>query len=368
MLIKIEETEWFQKLTAYDHLLVFGATSDAQLTYHLMKTCHVEPDCFIVSERRNNPFYLEQKPVKVFDEIEEKLKQNALVIISQRWESTDAMETLLLKVGFKNIIPSIVQETLAVTEELSRYRESVLGPIRMVPQSKENTLPTGGRVNLCIYAVTSTANQHKSNQRYHSHYVKYIQAGAKLTNTRLCSLTDADGENISEWNPNYCELTAGYWIFKNDHVHDYIGLYHYSRGLSLTDGQLEDIVRKKVDVVLPLPVVRRYELITRYQTGADVILDAIHRVSPEYIVSAERFFSEKLFCGGNIVLARRDIYSEYYDWMFRIIGECEKIYKETQRQITPRLWGYAGELLTDIFFRHHIREYRILFSFMRHLC
>lgn len=67
MLIKIEDTEWFQKLMAYDHLLIFGATFCAQLTYHLMKACHAEPDCFIVSERRNNPFCLEPNlPKKLY--------------------------------------------------------------------------------------------------------------------------------------------------------------------------------------------------------------------------------------------------------------------------------------------------------------
>lgn len=80
-----------------------------------------------------------------------------------------------------------------------------------------------------------------------------------------------------------------------------------------------------------------------------------------------RFFSEKLFGGGNIVPDRREIYSEYYDWMFQVLGECEKIWKDKQRQIAPRLWEYAGELLTNIFFMHHIREYQVMFSFMKNL-
>lgn len=149
MLLKIEETEWYQKLMAYDCILIFGATFGARLTCQLMKAYYVEPDCFIVSERRDNPFFLEQKPVKVFDEIEEKLKQNALVIISQRYESTEAMKLLLFKAGFKNTIPSIVQDTSAVTEELSRYRESILGPIQMVPKSKENSLQPAGLI--CVF-------------------------------------------------------------------------------------------------------------------------------------------------------------------------------------------------------------------------
>ncbi|MFG6332480.1 MAG: DUF4422 domain-containing protein [Lachnospiraceae bacterium] len=366
--MKIEETEWYRTLMAYDHILIFGATFGAQFTCELMKQYHVEPDCFIVSERRDNPFYLEQKPVKVFEEIGEELKKKALVIISQIYENSDAMRELLLKAGFQNTIPSIAQGTLAVTEELQQYRRSVLGPVQMADRSLEDGLRTqDGRVNLCIYAVTSGGNQHKSNQTYRSDYIQYIQAGAALTDTRICKLTDADGENISEQNPWYCELTAGWWIFKNDQVHDYVGLYHYSRGLSLTDGQLEDAVRKKVDVVLPVPGVWRHELMTAYYCYYDVILAAICGVSPEYTTSAEKFFAEKLFFTGNIVLARKKIYDVYYDWMFQVLRECKKIREEKQRQITPRIWGYYGEILTNVFFMHHIREYQILFSPMSNL-
>lgn len=368
--MQIEETEWFRMLTAYEHILIFGATSGARILFsELVERYHVEPDCFIVSERWDNPFELEQKPVKVFEEIEEEQKKNILVIISQIYENDNAMRKLLLRAGFQNMVSSITQCTGAVTEELQKYRESILGPMRMDIQGLEIFMQkkSSNPVNLCVYAVTSSGNQHKNKQMYHSNYIQYIQAGAKLTDLRICDLTDAEGENISEKNPYYCELTAGWWIFKNDRVHDYVGLYHYSRGLSLTDGQMEEMVRKNVDVVLPIPLVWRHELMTVYYCDFDVVLAAIRRVSPEYTASTEKFFSEKLFFAGNILLARKEVYDKYYNWMFRVLKECEKILGKWRRKIKPRIQGYYGEILTNVYFLHHIKEYRILFSPMSYL-
>ena len=44
-------------------------------------------------------------------------------------------------------------------------------------------------------------------------------------------MSDATGEHISALNPYYCELTAMYWAWKNDHS-PYVGFYHYRRYLN----------------------------------------------------------------------------------------------------------------------------------------
>ncbi|MFV0558810.1 MAG: DUF4422 domain-containing protein, partial [Enterococcus sp.] len=68
---------------------------------------------------------------------------------------------------------------------------------------------------------------------------------------------DDEGVNIAEKNPNYCELTAMYWAWKNLDA-KYVGITHYRRlFMDLKDKHLpvqEETLAKlfeEVDVILP---------------------------------------------------------------------------------------------------------------------
>lgn len=50
-------------------------------------------------------------------------------------------------------------------------------------------------------------------------------------------LGDDTGDNISEFNPYYCELTGVYWAWKNLD-YDYLGLVHYRRYFCKKESQI----------------------------------------------------------------------------------------------------------------------------------
>ena len=57
-----------------------------------------------------------------------------------------------------------------------------------------------------------------------NNYIKPIQVGNDSDIPGI-EYRDNIGNNISEKNSTYCELTAQYWAWKNDTDSDYIGDY-----------------------------------------------------------------------------------------------------------------------------------------------
>jgi len=60
-----------------------------------------------------------------------------------------------------------------------------------------------------------------------------VQVGAAL-NDKFGAACDDTGDNISDKNPYYCELTGLYWMWKNVKA-DYCGLVHYRRYFAVRD-------------------------------------------------------------------------------------------------------------------------------------
>lgn len=358
------KTEWTESLKKYKDIVIFGAKGNAISTYSGLMMIQRDILCFIVSERGDNPYELSGKPVKTFDQIDARLKERVLVVISQRYEDNDKMERVLVEAGFHHMIAGPQQSKLS-EENLLSSDCAVFGGQRISVRefAVHGREYAHSHIPVRIYAVTSDKNLHLAKRKYISKYVKYIQAGAALSSERFCDITDDKGDNISMWNPFFCELTAGYWVYRNDVENEYIGLYHYSRGFDIRDEQIEQIVEAGVDVVLPIPYLFRHGMAdTMLRQEIDVIIKAIERVSPEYINSAKRFSLNKAFVAGNLIFARREIFCGYYKWLFSVLKECALIKQENKTKIEERIFGYYGENLMNIYFIHNRDRYKTLYS------
>lgn len=248
-----------------------------------------------------------------------------------------------------------------LTQDLANYCRTKLGAMRSVKELPP-ALPYGsGSSAACLYVVTSHLNQRQVKGRgFNNKYMKCIQAGAALTEERICGIDDNSGDNISRLNPYYCEITAGYWIAKHD-THRYVGLCHYSRWLDVCDSDIERIVGNDVDVVLPTPIVLRAEMVLILRNYGDMLEMAVLKVNKDYQNALERHYSSKILIPGNICIARREIFVQYYEWMYAVLQEMETLLKDRYGEIPKRLLGYMAEHLTNIYFLKH-KECRIVYA------
>lgn len=175
---------------------------------------------------------------------------------------------------------------------------------------------------------------------------------------------DDTGDNISEKNPNFCELTGLYWAWKNLDA-DYIGLVHYRRHFSvkskkdkfesiLTGQQLEKIL-ETTEVVLPKR--RNYCIETIYSHYAHTFdgshLDKTRKIietkCPEYLQSFDKVMKSRGAHMFNMFIMKKELADRYCEWLFDILFDLEKVIDTSN--MTPfeaRLFGRVSELLLNI--------------------
>ena len=175
---------------------------------------------------------------------------------------------------------------------------------------------------------------------------------------------DNTGDNISEKNPTFCELTGLYWAWKNLNA-EYIGLAHYRRHFGgsrkgtpmervLTRRQAEALLRGKDGL---LPGLRKYYIETLYDHYAhtchveplDIAGEIIRETCPEYAAAFEALKTRRSAHMFNMFVLRRDHLDAYCTWLFGILFELERRVDASRYDaFHARFFGRVSELLFDV--------------------
>ena len=201
-----------------------------------------------------------------------------------------------------------------------------------------------------------------------------VRVGSALAQDDFGYTRDDSGENISEKNPFFCELTAVYWGWKNITA-DYIGLAHYRRHFSckkskwkcdciMTKAQVEKLCEKN-DVILPK---KRYYVIetlfSHYRHTHDIshlelTREIIKDKCPDYLKFFDRGMSRRCAHMFNMFVMKKDVFDHYCEWLFDILFELEKrIDVSTMSSFDARLFGRVSELLLDVWLCKNKIKYR----------
>ncbi len=188
---------------------------------------------------------------------------------------------------------------------------------------------------------------------------------------------DNTGVHISEKNPNFCELTAVYWAWKNLSA-DYLGLVHYRRYFTrrqaycvenrkkqiLTREEWEELLEKNPVVVADkrnhyIEKNRSHYYHAHHREGLDGTEMIIGERCPEYLPAFQTVMERTWAHLFNMFVMRRDLYSAYCEWLFGILFELEKrIDISGYSPYEARIFGFVSERLLDVWLEKNKIDYR----------
>ena len=195
-----------------------------------------------------------------------------------------------------------------------------------------------------------------------------LQVGSALTDKRIYSgvMTDDTGENISEKNQQYCELTGLYWIWKNA-KEDYVGLVQYRRHFLLPENWLERMMANDIDVILPVPLYVVPCLSKNYRerhvaSDWDFLMEYIQKnLSTEYDMATE-FFNGGLYSPCNMLIAKKRVLDELCSWLFPILDAVTMHIGKKEDKYQNRHPGFISERLMTYFFEGRKHRYNIVYA------
>lgn len=189
---------------------------------------------------------------------------------------------------------------------------------------------------------------------------------------------DDIGDNISVKQPNYSDISALYWGWKNLNV-EYMGLCHYRRYFTgpshknHTQGHKADIflrqdyetILKKYDMILatsfnfyPFTVREQYET-CHNKYDLDMVEKIIEEKYPEYLWPFKMTMTQYELHGCNMFVMKKEIIDQYCEWLFSILFELEKrIDISAYNEYQARVFGYLAERLFNVWLNSkHFQHY-----------
>lgn len=381
-----------------NNIYIAGASSRARTTKAYLEFLYPDTkvQAFLVSpEMDDNPTVQDGIPVIA---IRERNKNSSLdessvesgfidtrciIYLGTRGANHQKLISELQEAGFQKdkIIPVSVNldtnlrnEYVAKRYQLSGRKFIKIDRLISDGQGKIAQIGTSGnsydkKKNACIYQIRSVFDSKITDSYASLEEERYLQVGASLTDKRIsCDiLADNTGDNISDRNRQFCELTGLYWIWKNT-TEDIVGLVHYRRHFLLPKEWVNVFVGAGVDAILPVPLCVVPSLEENYKSRHlgfiwDKLFDIMSKYHPEDAKEARHFFKENnLYSPCNMIITKKHILDEYCEWLFPMLLELTDEIGTIDDQYQNRYPGFLSERLLTYYFESKCRNLNIVYA------
>ncbi len=186
-----------------------------------------------------------------------------------------------------------------------------------------------------------------------------IQVGRKGKKD-LGYLGDDTGDEISEKNCYYSELTGLYWAAKNCPDADIKGSCHYRRYLINEQGkvysakEIEDILNE-YDIMTTKTLSLRSAYFDGFKENhniEDLILtgNILQQDFPEYYPVFEQLVHKNQTYFGNMIICKKEIFDSYVNWLFDVFFRMEpKMDFTGYDDYHKRVFGFISEFLLKVY-------------------
>jgi hypothetical protein len=185
---------------------------------------------------------------------------------------------------------------------------------------------------------------HRLTPIYQNDIVIPIHAGRALNKKygeplKDLMIGDDTGDNISQKNDTYSELTALYWMWKNSTA-DYVGLMHYRRQFilphpetecngdklcefGLTKDNVQNLLQK-YDIIVPEKQKALMSVYFHYKMhhgneDLDDVLDYIGKHYPDMAKSVAKVMNADSSYPCNMFIMKKELADQYAEWMFEVL-------------------------------------------------
>ncbi len=189
---------------------------------------------------------------------------------------------------------------------------------------------------------------------------------------------DNIGDNIAEKNPNFCELTGLYWIWKNgnESENDNVGLVHYRRffttnreyNLYKKNNMVpyalnKDDIRENCNqstVIMPKKLWTIRSLKANYirvhsEEDYNIMRDSVKKCSPSYLTDFDKIMNGHCGYYFNMIICQKSVLNEYCRWLFNIMDELERRIdlNKYEDNYQKRVFGFMSERLLQVWIKHN---------------
>ncbi|MBO6129330.1 MAG: DUF4422 domain-containing protein [Pseudobutyrivibrio sp.] len=362
------ERDTFKQIVESRTILVYGASVVAtQVGMCLMDDPYnVRIAAFVVTNASGNPKVLLKRPVITIDVAEQVFPKDTMIIVACVEKNRESIGKILAETPFSNIIYLTFESDLwaGIRGNYMRSRLDKLGYRYRVLQDELREIDgLYESKSMDVYRAVSKYDKTLSEDISNYDWEQEIFVGAAFADECGCKLRDDVGDNISNENKKYCELTALYWLWKNADS-DYVGLCHYRRHFCLTEQERRQILNSNIDVVVTVPVMNYPSVLEIYERDHDpmdwkIMKKGIMVLYPDYLFDLIKVERGNFYFGYNMFIAKKEIFKKYCKWLFEILDFCNKYCEPKDDEYQNRFLGFLGERLLTVYMLHHYDEFRI---------